>query len=368
MIDIDITLTLPNYHISANFTAGKGVCALFGPSGSGKSTIIKAIGGLIKPDQGLIRINDRILFDSHCHIDIPARERQLGHVFQENRLFPHFTVRGNLTYAMRFGRANNVVSKVDEVIDLLGLHSLMHRWPATLSGGERQRVAIGRALLSNPMALLMDEPLASLDAEMKADILPYLDRLCREAGILILYVSHARDEVARLAETVVSLARGKVCAVGPVNKILARSDNEQDIPGTVLYGKVAYHDDQHRLTCLTLAEQNLFIPRIHQDIATNVRIYVSADDVALALINSDRMNIHSIISIRNHLSGKVASIQQSDDMQADIGIAIGEQFIMARITTWALADLNLKKGQPIIALLKTIALKESAIVVNESYV
>ncbi|MEX0310290.1 MAG: molybdenum ABC transporter ATP-binding protein, partial [Tateyamaria sp.] len=201
-----------DFDLDVSFEAGAGVTALFGRSGAGKTTIVNAVAGLFRPDAAQIML-DGARFDT-----LPVHRRRVGYVFQDARLFPHMTVADNLDYAGRFGAR---ASDRPRIIEMLGIGALLDRHPATLSGGERQRVALGRALLSDPQLLLMDEPLAALDAPRKAEILPYLDRLKSETGVPILYVSHAVDEVARLADHMVLLAKGRVARSGPLFDVMA---------------------------------------------------------------------------------------------------------------------------------------------------
>ncbi len=214
MFDIAIQKRLGDFQLDARFESSAPVTALYGPSGSGKTTIGNAISGLIRPDAGRIKVSDRLLFDSGKRINIPAYRRKVRVVFQESRLFPHFTVRQNLLYGRWLAGLSDGPA-VTEVVHMLGIESLLSRRPRTLSGGERQRVAIGRALLADPAALLMDEPLASLDKARKLEIFPYLEKLVANAKVPILYISHAAEEIERLAQTVVVLEQGRVKSVGP---------------------------------------------------------------------------------------------------------------------------------------------------------
>lgn len=191
-LSVAIRHSFAGFALDVGFAAPAGVTVLFGHSGSGKSTVVKAVAGLLRPDAGRISVNGRVLLDTATRVSVPVHRRGLGYVFQDGRLFPHMTVQGNLTYARRA-----TGDRFDSVVDILGLGRLLDRRPGALSGGEAQRVAIGRALLSDPAMLLMDEPLAALDAPRKAEILPFLDRLCSESGVPILYVTHAVAEVAR---------------------------------------------------------------------------------------------------------------------------------------------------------------------------
>lgn len=214
MIDVEVKTSLGEFRLAATFESRTPVTALFGPSGAGKSSIINAIAGLLRPERGRIVVAGQTLYDSELGIDVPTHRRGVRVVFQESRLFPHLSVRQNLLYGFWFtGRKPSPT--LDEVVTLLGIEHLLTRKPRSLSGGERQRVAIGRALLANPVALLLDEPLASLDEARKEEILPYLERLVAEARIPILYVSHAREEIERLADLIVHLDGGRVTSTQP---------------------------------------------------------------------------------------------------------------------------------------------------------
>ena len=217
------------FTLAADFVSEGRITALFGRSGAGKSTLVNLIAGLMRPDRGTISLDSTTLFDSRTGIDLPAHRRRIGYVFQEGRLFPHLSVRANLLYGRRFTPKRNRWGSLDEIVELLGIGALLDRRPAGLSGGEKQRAAIGRALLSSPELLLMDEPLASLDQERKGEILPYIERLRDRMRMPIVYVSHTVDEVSRLADTVVLLDHGKVVAVGSVNEVLgARAEAYAD--------------------------------------------------------------------------------------------------------------------------------------------
>ncbi len=213
MFDVAAKKILGEFSLDVRFESKSPVTALSGPSGSGKTSVANAISGLLKPDEGRIAVGGKVLFDSERGIDVPVYRRKVRVVFQESRLFPHLNVRQNLLYG-RWVAGKGAGSEFDEVVKLLGIEGLLTRRPRTLSGGERQRVAIGRALLADPAALLMDEPLASLDEARKQEIFPYLERLVANAKMPILYVSHAAEEIERLAQTVVVLDRGRVKSIG----------------------------------------------------------------------------------------------------------------------------------------------------------
>lgn len=210
----------PGFQLDITFAAPPGLTALFGPSGAGKTTLVNAVAGLLKPDAGRIALGERVFLDTDQGLNLPPHRRRLGCIFQEGRLFPHLTVKRNLLYGRWFAGGREDATDLAQVVDMLGLGALLGRRPGTLSGGEKQRVAIGRALLARPAMLLADEPLASLDAPRKAEILPYFERLRDETSLPILYVSHSAPEVARLATTVVALEEGRLLAEGPPGQVL----------------------------------------------------------------------------------------------------------------------------------------------------
>ncbi len=215
MLSVDVDKSFGDFHLSARFAQASGAVALFGPSGSGKTTLINMIAGLLTPDRGQITLDGETLVDTASGINVPAHRRRIGYVFQDGRLFPHLTVRHNLGYGRFMCRVPYDAGELARVVALLDIGRLLDRRPAGLSGGERQRVAIGRALLMRPRLLLLDEPLASLDARRKAEILPHLQRLRDEAGVPMVYVSHHADEVRRIATSVVHVEDGRFAA-GPV--------------------------------------------------------------------------------------------------------------------------------------------------------
>ena len=214
MLAVDVEKELGALKLSVRFQAARGATALFGPSGAGKTSVVNMIAGLLTPDRGVIALDDTILFDAAKGIDIAPHRRRIGYVFQEGRLFPHLSVRQNLDYGRRMNAQPRDAGAFERIAALLEIGQLLDRRPRTLSGGERQRVAVGRALLMRPRLLLLDEPLASLDAGRKREILPYLIRLRDEAGVPIVYVSHTAAELRRIATTVVRLDAGRVVATG----------------------------------------------------------------------------------------------------------------------------------------------------------
>jgi molybdate transport system ATP-binding protein len=216
MISVDVEKRLGNFSLNARFETASGVTAIFGTSGSGKTTLVNMIAGLIAPDRGRIVVDGVTLFDSFAGIDVPAYQRHIGYVFQEGRLFPHLTVASNLDYGRRMRGLPRDPAELERIIGLLDIGHLLDRRPGKLSGGERQRVAIGRALLMRPRLLLLDEPLASLDTARKREILPYLEKLRDESHVPMVYVSHHRGELRRIAASVVQIEAGGVVATGGI--------------------------------------------------------------------------------------------------------------------------------------------------------
>jgi molybdate transport system ATP-binding protein len=343
---------LGDFTLDAAFEFGETACvtALFGPSGAGKSTVLAAIAGLFLPQSGRIVIAGETLFDSERAIFLPARERRVGIVFQDTRLFPHMSVHANLLYGWRRAPARGASQTIDAVIALLGLEMLLTRAPRTLSGGERARVALGRALLMSPRALLLDEPLTALDAPRKAEILPYLERLVAETKIPMLYVSHALDEVTQLAGRMVVLNEGRVAAQGSLFDVTARLDlftGKHLLPGAVLEAEIAGHDAAHGLTELAFDGEILVVPRITRAIGDRVRIRIDADDVMLALARPDG------VSANNILPATVAAIRE-DGPNADVQLRINGAFLIARITRRSLERLALKPETSVFALIKSV--------------
>jgi molybdate transport system ATP-binding protein len=216
MLSVEVDKRLGDFSLSARFESGGGVTALFGPSGAGKTTLANAIAGLIAPDRGHVAVDGTVLFDSERRIDLPPHRRQIGYIFQEGRLFPHLSVKHNLVYGRRMRGLPADAKQLERIVSLLDIGHLLDRRPGKLSGGERQRVAIGRALLTRPRLLLLDEPLASLDTRRKREILPYLERMRDEVGVPMVYVSHQAAELRRIATAVVRLEAGRVAAAGGI--------------------------------------------------------------------------------------------------------------------------------------------------------
>lgn len=330
-----------------------GITALFGPSGAGKSTIIHAIAGLLRPEHGRIVLDGDTLLNTETGVFVPAQKRRIAVVFQDSRLFPHLTVRGNLMYGRNRAPAQTGHADFDSVVTLLGLEQFLQRRPLGLSGGERSRVALGRALLAHPRALLLDEPLAALDAQRKSEILPYLERLRDETKIPMLYVSHSLDEVARLAERMIVLKNGHVAAEGSVFDVASRLDlsgaAELPLMGAILQTRVAAHDDAHGLTALALGPARLMVPHIGRPIGDTVRVRIDAYDIMLARTEPAGISANNVLpvtvtAIRTDASGPYADVQ----------LGLGEWRLVARITRYSLERLNLRQGDAVFAVIKSV--------------
>ena len=354
MLEIKVKKRLGTFTVDVAFsTEGAGITALFGRSGTGKTSVINMVAGLFPPDEGLIVVNDRKLFDSKQSIDLPPEKRRCGYIFQDGRLFPHFTVKSNLTYGMNLvPRAERYVS-YDQVVELLGIRHLLTRRPAKLSGGEKQRVAIGRALLTSPNLLLMDEPLASLDSARKEEVLPFIARLPRELSIPILYVTHSLDEILNLADTVALLESGKVVATGAVEDLMSRLDLQHFAgpfdAGVVLGTVVEEHEKIGGLTSLRFAGGTLKIPLFDAPVGERVRVRIRSRDVAIALSRPDK------ISVQNIFAATVEEIVETPESLVDVRLNIGCP-LLSRITPAARADLKLSSGQQVFALVKSVAI------------
>lgn len=342
-----------NFILDAAFQgAESGVTALYGPSGAGKTSIVNMVAGLQRPDAGRIAINGLCLFDSARHIDLPPEKRRIGYVFQDGRLLPHLSVRSNLTYGMHRTPVGRRFVKFDPVVDLLGIGHLLDRRPSKLSGGEKQRVAIGRALLTSPAMLLMDEPLAALDAARKAEVLPFIMRLGQEFAIPILYVSHALDEILNLAARMVMMKEGRVLADGDLEELLSRSDLRPHFgpaeSESVISTVVDDPEDAFGLTRLRFGDRILKVLRIEAAKGEPVRVRISSRHVAIALAPPGRT------SFLNIFPGEIREIVYDGGPSVDVRLDIGRS-LWARITRQSLLELNLKPGQSVFALIKSVA-------------
>ncbi|MFJ2527126.1 molybdenum ABC transporter ATP-binding protein [Pseudomonas helmanticensis] len=356
MIDVRLKRAYSGFSLDVDLSLpGRGVTALYGHSGSGKTTCLRCIAGLERAEHGFIQINDEVWQDSDNGIFVPPHKRALGYVFQEASLFPHLSVLANLQFGLkRIARSQRRVDMA-QATELLGIGHLLERHPQHLSGGERQRVGIARALLTSPKLLLMDEPLAALDSQRKREILPYLQRLHDELEIPLLYVSHAQDEVARLADHLVLLSEGKALASGPIGETLARLDLPMamgDDAGVIIEGQISAYDADYQLLSLQLpaTEMSIRVTHAPMQVGQTLRCKVHARDISLSLENSE------FSSILNRLPVTVVS-EQSADNTAHVLIRLdaGGTPLVARITRYSRDQLGVHPGQHLWAQIKAVA-------------
>ncbi|NVO15674.1 MAG: molybdenum ABC transporter ATP-binding protein [Rhodoplanes sp.] len=362
MIQVDAQKKLGSFDLAITFESDGGIVALFGPSGSGKSVTIALIAGLTRPDSGRIALDGRPLVDTAAGVFVPAHARRIGLVFQDAQLFPHLSVRHNLMFGRWFTpRAERRIA-FDPVVETLGIGHLLDRRPGRLSGGEKQRVAIGRALVSSPRLLLMDEPLAALDAERKQEILPLIERLRDEFRIPIVYVSHAVEEVARLAARVVVLAGGRVVASGPVEDVfgesIAQAGESRFRRASFVTARVDHYDAAWGLTALSHPSGTIWLAGPAGPPGRDCRVVVRATDVTLATARPTGL------SVRTVLDGTVGRIETSDGPLATVTVDLaGHGHVLASATRKALDELGLAPGLPVVALIKTVALDEQSVAV-----
>ncbi|MEJ0051693.1 MAG: molybdenum ABC transporter ATP-binding protein [Methylovirgula sp.] len=357
MIDVDVARHVGTFNLKVAFHNDGGITALFGRSGSGKSLTIGLIAGLDRPDRGHVVLDGRALVDTDKRIFLPAYRRHIGMVFQDSHLFPHLGVRQNLLFGRWFApRAARAIS-FDAVVEALGIGQLFGRTPAKLSGGERQRVAIGRALLSGPQLLLMDEPLAALDKARRLEILPLIERLRDEFKIPIVYVSHDIEEVSRLASRVVVLERGHVAAIGDPAEVLptALGDDARADRASILTMHVGARDEAYGLTELIHPAGTIWLAGPHGAEGIRLRVVIKATDVTLSTAAP-----HGL-SVQGALKGRLGEIETLGPL-AIAHIALeGDGTLLAMTTRRALDELGLGAGAPVFALVKTAALDERLI-------
>ena len=347
----------PGFTLDAAFEAPAGVTALFGRSGSGKTTVVNAVAGLLRPDSGRIVAEGAVLLDTAARVCVPPHRRRVGYVFQDARLFPHLSVRQNLLYGRWFAAREDGV-EFGRIVDLLGLGALLDRRPGALSGGEKSRVALGRAILSNPRLLLMDEPLAALDEARKGEILPYLERLRDELRLPILYVSHALAEVARLATTVVLIDAGRVTAAGPAAEVLADPAVAPALgvraAGAILTATVAAQEDDG-LTRLSTPAGPLWLPRVSAAPGASLRVRILAQDVMIATVRPEG------ISALNVLPATVTALRQGEGPGVLVQLSLAGAPILARITRRSAAALDLAPGREVFAVVKAVSVAQQSV-------
>jgi molybdate transport system ATP-binding protein len=344
---LDIHLTLP----------GRGITALFGPSGSGKTTVLRVLAGLEPSARGRVRVQGEVWLDSAQGIFRPVHQRALGVVFQEVSLFEHLNVQDNLKFGFKRTPLAERRHGWDHALELLGIGQLLQRWPHELSGGERQRVAIARALATSPRLLIMDEPLAALDAARKAEILPWLERLQAELDIPVIYVSHAIDEVARLADHLVLIEAGRATASGPTPELLTRLNlplAQGDSASAVIAGTVQGHEPDFHLTQVCFSGGSLrFVSPARQParpVGQAVRLRVQARDVSLTLTRQ------ADTSILNVLTTTVAELREDGPGYVMVALETSGTRLLARITQKSAVALHLAPGSAVFAQVKGVAL------------
>lgn len=359
MLRVSVRKRRGDFTLQAAFTAPTpGITALFGRSGSGKTTLVDIISGLLPPDEGEVRLGNALLTDTRQAVSLPVQRRRIGYVFQDARLFPHLSVAGNLRYgAARAGGATPVIV-FDEVVSLLGLSALLQRQPLQLSGGEKQRVALGRALLSQPQLLLLDEPLGSLDVARRQEVLPYLEALRDRLLIPMVYVSHEFEEVLRLATHLVLLDAGQVISEGPLSEMSLRPELRSivgpDLTGSVLEGVVTAFNEAAGVADLAVGSGTLRLSLRGVVPGTRLRLQLMARDVILSTREI------AGLSVRNAVCGTIAEISPDEEDTVLVSVDIGGAIVLSRITRAALAALGLHTGQPIWALVKAVSMRGHA--------
>ncbi len=358
-IDTSIEFDDFNLNIDQKFSI-EGITALFGPSGGGKSTLLRIIAGFEGSARGKIAFEGEYWQDGNGVNFVPPHRRGIGYVFQNARLFPHLSVLKNLQYADRRSENINEQITLNSVIEALDLSALLPRQPLSLSGGEAQRVAIARALLARPKLLLMDEPLAALDFKRKARILPLIEKLPLRFGIPVIYVTHAIEEVVRLASRMIVLDGGKIAAEGPIGEIMERHDIQSIIgrfeAASLISGKISRHIEAYHLSEVECGDAVLTMPYIDLSVGTEIRLRIRARDVSLALTRPEGISIQNILSAR-----VLEIIEEQEAAFAEIIVDAGGTRLRARITRKSVAELKLEIGMPIFALVKSISFDRRAL-------
>jgi molybdate transport system ATP-binding protein len=350
------------FTLRAEFAAPTpGIVALFGRSGSGKTTTIDIIAGLLAPDEARVELDGTVLEETRTGVCIPAERRRIGYVFQNARLFPHFSVLGNLQYGQKRADGESHAIQLDRVVSLLALESLLQRRPHQLSGGERQRVSLGRALLSQPRLLLLDEPLASLDVARREEVLPYLELLRDNLSIPMVYVSHQFDEVLRLATHVVLMDAGGISAQGTLNEVSLlpqlRSIVGSDAVGAVIEGVVTRFDGAQRMAELRVGGGILHVSMREVAAGTRVRVQLLARDIILGL------EAPRGLSVRNILEGRIVELSDDEEKTTLVKVDVGGPVVLSRVTEEAVAELGLRTGLGVWVLVKAVSTRGHAFTV-----
>ena len=339
--------------IDAEF-AMQGITGVFGPSGAGKTTLLRCIAGLEQPESGQLIVNGEVWEDTGAKLRRAAHQRRVAYVFQEARLFPHMDVLGNLRYGQKRSVSHESSIGLDRAVTLLGLESLLQRSPANLSGGEAQRVAIGRALLSGPDLLLMDEPLAAIDEARREDVLPFIERLHADVGVPVIYVSHNIDELCRVCDQLAVMDDGRISTYGHLHSVLLQTE----LPilagreaGAVLDARVEAHEPSDKLTRVLAGASSFWVAGEIGPIGSALRLRVRADDVSVCLERPVKTSILNIIE------AAIERIQQESSGTALVHLRIGSDVILARITQRSCTELALSPGTRVYAQVKSIAVR-----------
>ncbi|MEY4980202.1 MAG: Sulfate/thiosulfate import ATP-binding protein CysA [Pseudomonadota bacterium] len=360
-LSLQAQLQRADFSLDVDFTLpGHGISALFGPSGSGKTTCLRVLAGLERSARGRVQVGNDIWQDSASQRFLPTHRRALGYVFQEASLFEHLTVEGNLRFGFERTPAAQRLHDWRHGLELLGIGHLLKRWPHELSGGERQRVAIARALATSPRLLLMDEPLAALDAARKADILPWLEQLHQALDVPVVYVTHSLDEVTRLAHHLVLLEQGRVLAQGPVNALMTRPDlplAQGDAAAALVEATVDTGASADALCVLSFADGTLILPQTRTPplaAGSPVRVKIQARDVSLALVKPEQT------SVLNCLPATVTALTNDGPGQVLVSLALGHPAggtrLLSRISQLSCKRLQLAPGMAVFAQIKGVAL------------
>ena len=357
MLELNLTRQQGDFKLNVAFSVEpRGVFALFGPSGAGKTTLIHMIAGLKRPDQGRVILNDVVFCDTARGIFLPPHLRHVGVVFQSCLLFPHLNVRGNLRYGVRRNPAGANIS-FDHVVEVLGIADLLARPVHALSGGEQQRVALGRALLSRPRLLLLDEPLASLDMARRDEVMKLFEQVRDQFAIPMIYVSHAMEEIVRLADNVAVITGGNLAAIGPPEEIFSRPDlpalSGQPDAGAAIFATVSRHDPHFGLSALSFPGGELWVPQVSLPIGGGLRLRILARDVTLALGRPEDS------SVLNIFPGVIAGVGRPHGPYVEVQVDIGSP-ILARLTVKSMQRLALIPGKEVFAMIKAVAITSRA--------
>jgi molybdate transport system ATP-binding protein len=347
-LEVRLKHAFPGFVLDVDFAAPPGLTCLFGRSGSGKTSIVNAVAGLLRPDEAEITLDGEALHH------LPPHRRRVGYVFQDGRLFPHLTVAENLTYGARVRRLP--ATEFDRIVALLGIGGLLARRPAALSGGEKSRVAIGRALLSGPRILLMDEPFAALDEARKVEILPYVEALRDTLGLPILYVSHALPEVARLATSIALVEAGRIQAFGAAAEVLSDPATAPLLgladAGAILTARIAAHDEDG-LTRLETGAGPIWLPQLAGAIGQRVRVRVAAQDVMLATDRPEGLSALNILPVR------VVEVLEGKGPGVLIKLDLGGESLLCRITRRSATRMGVTAGGAFFAVVKSVSVAQS---------